>query len=310
MNPELSGNSSTSITRSHRSAVRDAVPRIGQSASRAWLLARRSVTEFLDDDCHQVAAGISYYGLLSLFPVVILTVGLFGIVVERGDARERVIDTTLDNLPLRPGEGRQELRELLESVTADFAAFGVVGVLALLVSATGLMGAIRHGINTAFDVEERRPLVRGKLLDVLLVLCFGLVVAASLALTLVVRLAADTVGVTGLGLGQVAPVALSFVVFLAAYRFLPARDTSVRDVWPGALLAAVGYEAAKTGFGVYLDNFGNYGAVYGSIGAIIAFLFFVFVSANVFLLGAEAASEWPRARDRAGRGRAVTREPR
>jgi membrane protein len=68
-------------------------------------------------------------------------------------------------------------------------------------------------------------------------------------------------------------------------------------VWPGALVASIGYELTKEGFSLYLENFGRYGAVYGSIGAVIALLVFTFLTANLFLFGAETAAEWPRVRD-------------
>ena len=71
-------------------------------------------------------------------------------------------------------------------------------------------------------------------------------------------------------------------------------QTHFRHVWPGALVAAVGFEFVKNAFAIYLATFGNYDAVYGSLGAVTAFLFFVFLSANIMLFGAELAAEWPR----------------
>ncbi|MDQ4130698.1 MAG: YihY/virulence factor BrkB family protein, partial [Actinomycetota bacterium] len=193
---------------------------------------------------------------------------------------------------------------------ANIGAFGVVGVLGLAFAASGVMGAIRYGLNTAWDAEDRRPPVQGKLVDILLVLAVGLAAALSLALTVLTRLVRSVgdelegpLGTVGsalaellLGLGQLTPFALSLAVFAFLYRFVPAVETRWRDLWPGVLVAGAGYEAAKTGFSFYLENFGDYGAVYGSISAAVAFLFFVFLAANIFLLGAEVASQWPRVR--------------
>jgi membrane protein len=85
-------------------------------------------------------------------------------------------------------------------------------------------------------------------------------------------------------------------------------------VWPGILLAAVGYELAKRGFALYLENFGNYSAVYGSLGAVITFLVFIYIAAMVFLMGAEFAALWPRVRrgefDDSGEGKPFGEEVR
>jgi membrane protein len=291
------------------------VPSAGRAARRrlwsGWLRARavteRAVSEFFEDGLLSIAAAISYFGLLALFPVAILLVGSLGLVIDDDEARARVIDVILDNLPLQEDEGRRELGDALKSVTSDVTAFGVVGVAGLAIAASGLMGTVRRGINLAWDSEVRRPPLQGKLIDILLVFGVGLAIALSLALTLLARLAAglgEELGEIGaaiprllLALGQLTPLVVSFITFTFLYRVLPAPPVRLRDVWPGALLAAIGYEAAKTGFAFYLENFARYGAVYGSLGAVIAFLAFVFVAAAVFLLAAELASEWPAVRD-------------
>jgi len=79
-------------------------------------------------------------------------------------------------------------------------------------------------------------------------------------------------------------------------RYVPARHQRWRDIWPGVLVATLGYKLVQVGFSFYLDNFGRYSAVYGSLGAIVAFMVFVYVAAMAFLLGAEYARLWPQAR--------------
>lgn len=264
-------------------------------ALRAKTLAKKTVTEHFADRCPQLAAAVSYYTLFALFPLVILAAGLFGLFQGEADARQDVIDLVSDNVVLTD-DGREALESALEGASSNSGLFGFLGVIGLLFSASGVMGAIRNAINTAFDIEDRRPPVHGKLVDIALVLLVGVVAAVSLGITLIGNLAPD------LGEGRflvsaffnAAPIAINFAVFAFLYHVLPAMDVRLRDVWPGALLAALGYEAAKVGFAFYLTSFGNYSAVYGSVAAIIIFMFFVFIAANVFLLGAEMASEWPR----------------
>jgi hypothetical protein len=94
--------------------------------------------------------------------------------------------------------------------------------------------------------------------------------------------------------GRLAPIIISLTIFALLFRLVPARDTHLRDTWPGVVVASAGFEAAKAGFSVYLENFSRYDAIYASLGSVIAFLVFVWVAANVLLLGAEVASEYPR----------------
>ena len=94
-----------------------------------------------------------------------------------------------------------------------------------------------------------------------------------------------------------APVLLSVLLAFVAVMFLsatvPAADVRARDAWPASLLVAVALVALQNLFALYVANFAHYDDVYGSLGAIVAFMFFVYLAAQVFLLGAELTSEWP-----------------
>src|SRR5690606_9493399 len=89
------------------------------------------------------------------------------------------------------------------------------------------------------------------------------------------------------------PIAISFVAFFMVYWIVPARRLPPKYIVAGALLAAVLFEVVKVGFTVYLENFASYDVVFGSLGAVVAFLFWVFLSANILLLGAEVVSVLP-----------------
>lgn len=280
--------------------------------SRTSRIAEQSVAAFFTDRCPQFAAAIAFYALFGIFPLAILAVVVFGLVIGDEDARRHVVDFLLDNLPLTQDQGRADLERLLGGVTRNTGALGAVALAGLVFSASGLMGAARNALNAAFDAHDsyRRPPLQGKALDVLLVFATGFVIALSLVLTFALQLAAresaeidwlggfaQTLADALLRLGPLIPAALALAVFWLLYVVVPTTQVRVRDVWPGAVLAAVGYELTKWGFGAYLDGFGNYSAVYGSLGGVIAFLVFVLISAAVFLLGAEVAARWPSVRD-------------
>jgi membrane protein len=282
-----------------------------EKLTRAWRLTTallgRAAGEFFEDGCPQRAAAISYYSLLSLFPLMILIVAIFGVVADDSAARQRVIEFVLDNVPLREDRGRADLNELLSTVTTASGGFGIFGVAGLLVAASAVMGGVRHALNAAWEVSNPRPPLQGKLVDLLLVFATGVVIASSFAMTLVVQFAAtlgDPLGAPGalahdaiLLAGRLVPALLTGAVCTAVFVLVPAHRNRLRDVWPGVLVAVLGFEAAKIGFSLYLHNAANYGAVYASLGGVIAFAVFVFVAANLLLLGAEVASEWPGVRD-------------
>ena len=91
------------------------------------------------------------------------------------------------------------------------------------------------------------------------------------------------------------PAVLSFAVFILIYRYVPNAPSSFKAVWPGALLATLLFEALKNGFALYIANFNKYAGAYGALGGILLFLLWMYLSANVLLIGAELASESTRA---------------
>ncbi|MDE2966748.1 MAG: YihY/virulence factor BrkB family protein [Chloroflexota bacterium] len=272
------------------------------------LLAKRSVSEFLDDHCAQLAASMSYYVFFSLFPLAILVVSIAGVLLTDDGLREEVVDGLFELLPLQSGAGKEDLEELIEPIADGRSAVGVISILGLIWAATGMMSALRFSLDTAWDLEFRRPFVRGKLVDLGLVLGVGGLLTISIGATAVLQVGrdvsdsvADSLGPFGSeasGLFRLFAVLLPFLLtwttFTIIYKVVPSVTTRIRDVVAGALVGALLFEALKHGFAFYLRNFSNYDAVYGSLGAAIALLFFVYLAACVLLFGAEIAAEWPR----------------
>jgi membrane protein len=183
-------------------------------------------------------------------------------------------------------------------------------MLGVIWSASGVMAAVRTALNVAWDASKKRPFLRGKAVDLALVAGVFLVTGATLGLTIaasIARQGAAHLPTALRGLAPLAGAAASAAVFLASaallfatfgflYRIVPAVPTRVRGIWPGALAAAAGFEALQYGFSFYIAHFAHYNKVYGSLGAVIAFLFFIYLASMVFLFGAEVASEYPRLR--------------
>jgi membrane protein len=272
------------------------------------ILAVRAFKEFGDDNCSQMAAAVSYYVLFSLFPLLIFSVGILGLLLRDSKLQQDLVDVVIENIPLSQDKGQNDVTQAVRDIAGTGSgAIGLLGLIGMAWSGSNLFGIIRRSVNLAYDLDVHRPIVRQKLLDLGMVLGFAPFVIASLAATAAVGyVRASSQGIPvlsdasqSLGLfwdivSFLVPAAISFLAFVVLYWFVPATRVRVRDVLLGAGLAAVLFEAAKIGFGIYLTNFSNYNVVFGSLGAVVAFLFWVYISANIMLLGAEVASEYPR----------------
>jgi membrane protein len=271
----------------------------------AFTLLRRAAQAFARDNCTLLAAAISYYFLFSIFPLLIFLTGVLGVVLQSSELREDLIEAVLESVPLSEEEGRADVsRAFREIGDAGSGVIGAFGLLGMAWSGSAAFAAVRRSINIVYAVDQPRPLVQQKLLDLAMVLATGAFFLLSIAATGLLRtsrqLASDIPVVSeaaaGAGLGwdilsYAVPFALSLLAFTVLYCVVPATRTRPKDVWPGALVAALLFEIGKLGFSIYIENFASYDIVYGSLGAVTAFLFWVYLSANIMLFGAEVASE-------------------
>ncbi|ABK52199.1 putative ribonuclease BN [Acidothermus cellulolyticus 11B] len=265
-----------------------------------------AVREFSDHRCTLLAAALAYHVLFSFFPLALVAVGIVGLVSSDPAVRNEVATRIVGIVPLNTA-GRDQLANLLTSIAGARGAIGFVGLAGLWWSASGVMGALRGGLNQAFDVTAKRRFWRAKFLDLVLVLGAVVVVGVSFGVTILVGIfqhiahrlpgvLADAgswlVDTGGLGIALL----FIFTMCLLLYRYVPVQSSRIVDLWPGALVAAVGLEALQYGFAFYLSNFGHYNRVYGTLGGIVAFLFFVYVAGAVFFFGAEVADGYARYR--------------
>ena len=202
----------------------------------------------------------------------------------------------------------------VEGVVSARAITGIAAIVGLLWAASAAFGAVRKGINAAWGIRKTRPFLRERLMDFTLVLGAGLLMMSLLLATPAIALAHDTIELLAPGTNYAEDFSslaarlltplLSFLTFLLLYRFLPNTKVTLADVWIGALFASTAFEGAKWGFELYVKSVPIYGAVYGPIGAIMALLTWVYVSAIILLFGAHITSRYAayaeRVRDKQG----------
>jgi membrane protein len=275
-------------------------------ARRALVTFKRAALEFVEDRGHRSAAQISFFAILSFIPLVLLLAAAFGLVFDDSAVRHRIITTVFDNIPLASGNDRPQLERAVGDALKQAGHLGIFSTLLVIVAASGVMGALRHSINEAWDIDERPPLLQRKALDLALVLGGTSILALSVSLTVAHRLSdiVDDEAVGGWLLAAALDVASALLplVFVALallflYRVLPMQQDRLRDIWPGAVVATIGLAIVKVGLELYFEQLADLGAIYGSLGAIMALLIFVYAAANVVVFGAEFASEWARLPD-------------
>jgi membrane protein len=283
--------------------------RARQFAVRALVTTRRATLEFVEDRGHRSAAQMSFFAILSFIPLVLLLAAAFGLLFDDGAVRARILQTVFDNVPLASGGDRPKLERSVGDALDQAGRLGIFTTLLLIAAARGVMGALRHSINEAWDIEQRPPLLQRKALDVALVLGGTAILALSVSLTVTHRLASIVDDEAGGGrllaalldvAGSLLPIVFVAAALLFVYRVLPMNQEPLRDIWPGAVVGAIGLAVVKLGLGLYFDRLADLGAIYGSLGAAMALLIFVYAASNVIVFGAEFASEWARADDAPG----------
>ncbi len=261
------------------------------------ILARTKV-ETKQDNAALLSAGVAFYSLLALVPALVALVSLYGLV-----ASPSTVDRQVGNwLKAAPKEVRELLVTQLQSITQNAGAAAgvgvVIGILVALWSASSGMAHMVQAINIAYDEAETRSFVKRRTLAMALTIgaiVFVLVAIAIIAV-LPALLAHSGLGLAGRIFAGIARWVLLLIGMMLAlsvlYRYAPDRDNP-RWSWssPGALVATVIWLLASAGFAIYTGNFGKYNETYGSMGAVIVLMLWLFITALSVIIGAELNAE-------------------
>ena len=287
-------------------ATRGEVPEgVTDLSTGSWIDAlKRTGKAFKADQLGIWAAALTYFGVLSIFPALLVVVSVLGLLGES------VTDTLLQNLEdVAPGPAQEILTDAIRNLqgagSANTVAF-VIGLLGAIWAASGYVDGFMSASNAIYDVEEGRPLtktlpVRVGLTLVLMVLAGVIAFAVTLTGGLA-REVGDLVGVgdTAVDVWGIAkwPVLLLLVSLLLAvlYWGAPNVDLPFRLISPGSLLAVLGWVVASIVFAFYVGNFSSYNKTYGALAGPIIFLLWLWISNICVLLGAELNAELERSR--------------
>lgn len=269
----------------------------GQIPMRGWKdILIRTAREFLDDEAPLVAAGVTFYGLLALFPAIGAFVALWGLFGDVGEAQRNLqsLSTILPGGAITViGDHMANVRAVHES-GLSLAALG--GLLLAVWGADGATTALIVGVGIAYDEPDDRGFLKKKLVS--LTFTAGFLVFALVAAGVMVGYAAVKArsgADAALAFGAVAWPILFIVLcggLALLYRHGPSRDRAKwRWITWGSMVAAVIWLGASIGFSLYAANFGSYDKTYGPLGAVVGFMTWIWISSMVVLLGAELNSE-------------------
>jgi membrane protein len=261
----------------------------------------RVKAEMATDNLSLVAAGVAFYVLLAIFPAIAAIVSIYGLVADPQTVEQQL--TAISHL--LPEEARGIVEEQLKRVTSTaspkLSLGAAFGLLLAIWSANKGTQALITALNIVYDEEEKRSFLKLNLISLALTVGLMLVLIVGLALIAVLPALLDNLGLPP-EIRQWAAwlrwpiLALAFMFALAAlYRYAPSRDEPRwRWVGWGAVLATVLWLIGSALFSWYVANFGNYNETYGSIGAVVVLMLWLWLSVLIVLLGAEVNAEMER----------------
>lgn len=277
-------------------------------SKRSWrYVARKTVREFSADECTDLAAALTYYAVLAVFPAAIALTSLLGLVGQGTSSVETLLDIVEDlGGSSLVDTVRDPLLEVSRSPGAGLAF--VLGLLGALWSASGYVGAFGRAMNRIYEMPEGRPIWKLRPLMLLLTLVLVVLAAAVLLALVVTGPVTDSVG-AALGVGSTLrlvwdiakwPVMLLAVVSIVAllyYATPNVRQPRFRWVSVGAVVAILTWAVASAAFGFYVASFSSYDQTYGTLGGVIAFLLWLWLTNVALLFGAELDAELERGRE-------------
>jgi membrane protein len=284
----------------------------------AWPgILKRTYREYKADNLSDLAAALTYYAVLAIFPMLIVLVSVLGLIGSS------VTQPLIENLgKVAPGAAKQIFTSAIQNIQSNQGTAGVlvvVGIAGALWSASSYVAAFMRASNVVWDVEEGRPVWRTIPVRIgVTILTVVLLTIGALAVTLTGGLAKQLGNVIGVGSTAVTiwdiakwPVLVLLVALILAILYYAApnvRQPGFRWVTPGGLLAVVLWIVVSALFAFYVANFSSYNKTYGALASVIVFLVWLWITNTVILLGAELNAEIERGRQIEG-GHPADQEP-
>jgi membrane protein len=266
-------------------------------SNRILLLLTETYNKFGEDKGGLLAAAVAYYLLFSIFPFALAMISIAGFFMESASFETGVINAIANLLPAAKGMLEKNLHEVVNAR----AETGIIAILTLIWSASAFFNALRNALNKVWGVNKGISFFKGRAIDIAMLLGSFILLMAYIWLSTGVRIIhsahyhsdyfqflnsnmfSSTIFTAASGL-------LAFLLIMLLYKFIPSNRPRWKDIWPGALMATISVEIIRFGFVFYIKNFSQYNLVYGSIGAVIALLAYIYLSAWALLFFAKLSA--------------------
>ena len=281
----------------------DSPARLGRRS--LWGAMRRSVKEFQNDNLTVWAAALTYYGILSVFPGLLVLVAVLGLLSD--NLTQELLNTVA---PIVPGPAREILTGALENIQAGAGKASLAAIIGLLVgiwSASGYVAGFMQASNAIYDVPEGRPIWKKLPVRLGITIVTGMLLVASVLIVVISGRLAEQIGKALDASAAVVDtwnvvkwfvlVILVSLMFAILYWAAPnVRHGGFSWVTPGGVVAVILWVVTSILFGVYAANFASYNKTYGALGSVIVFLVWMWLSNLAILYGAELNAELERER--------------
>jgi membrane protein len=242
------------------------------------------------------SAALSYYAIFSVFPLLLLLIVVIGTTLGPAAAQNQINDLLLLFLPASAADF---LQESIARTLEQRGSFGLVAGATLLWSSLGFFSNLSGALTRTFRDAKGYNTWTSRLVGLSMMIAFGVLLAASLATTIVFNLLDLLVfyqSASWISTGAlIVPLSLSVAIFAFLYRFVPRRRVRWDAIWLAAFMGGGAWEIAKRAFAWYLDNLASYSLVYGSVATLIILMLWVYLTGIIILLGAEicvALDDW------------------
>ncbi len=268
-----------------------------------WPLAKETFKEWQEDNALRLGAALSYYTIFSLAPLLIIIIGIVSIVFGNDVARTRIMEQMQGLIGEQSAAAIGDLLKSQEEKTSTGIFATLVGVITLLVGATGVVGELQKSLSTIWEAPEPKgglvALIRERILSLAMILGIGFLLLVSLLLSAALTALGDSWGTAKIleSINFVISLAVITVLFAAMFKFLPNVKIPWRNVWIGAAFTAILFTIGKTLTGLYLSK-SAVASGFGAAGSLVIILVWVYYNSQILFLGAEFTQVYSKSRAR------------
>ena len=253
--------------------------------------------KFIEDGCQVFASSIAFYSILSIFPALLIFISVSGVVINKFSIQSNILVFVEERIPMIYGFVDNNITNIVKNRTS----IGIIGFLILFITSAYVFDSIQFALNKIFGTETHRKFWKQKIYGFLIMFLIFLIVVITFSLSTGLFYLSNTLidilnieEFLSTGILKLLSIAIgiffNFLIFILIFYFGINKKINLRQIYRGALTIAVGLEGVKHLFVFYLDRFASYQLTYGSVGSVMAFLSWIYISSMILLLGAEINS--------------------